>query len=161
MNIKNIALASLAALSLMVGVVNAADAEHPETSRLQLGVLTCNVEGGWGYLVGSSKTVDCVFVDKEGNQSEYSGRINRLGIDVGYTSAKTLTWAVIAPASGKSEYPLNGTYVGAGAEVSAVAGLGANVLIGGLKGSVALQPVSISNITGVNVAAAVQSLTLK
>lgn len=161
MNIKKIALASIAALGLMVGAAHAADSKSSGSSKLQLGVLTCNVEGGWGYILGSSKTVDCVFVDKEGNNSEYSGRINRIGVDVGYTSAKTMIWSVIAPGTGKSDYPLNGNYVGAAAEVSAVAGLGANVLVGGLHGTIALQPVSVSTITGVNVAAAVQSLTLK
>ena len=40
-------------------------------------------------------------------------------------------------------------------------GLGANVLIGGLDKSIALQPVSVEGSTGLNVAAGIGSISLK
>jgi hypothetical protein len=55
---------------------------------------------------------------------------------------------------------LSGTYVGASAEASIAAGLGANVLVGGSNRSVALQPVSVQGQTGLNIAAGVSSLEL-
>ena len=55
---------------------------------------------------------------------------------------------------------MQGTYVGASAEATAVLGLGANALVGGFKRSVGLQPLSIQAQTGLNVAAGVAELTL-
>ena len=56
--------------------------------------------------------------------------------------------------------PPKGTYVGASAEVSAGAGLGANVLVGG-GNSIALQPISIQGQEGLNVAAGIGSIQLE
>jgi hypothetical protein len=56
---------------------------------------------------------------------------------------------------------LAGEYGGAAAEVTFVAGLGANVLLGGSDRSVALQPLSVQGQAGVNVAAGVAGLQLR
>ncbi|MEM8838304.1 MAG: DUF992 domain-containing protein, partial [Pseudomonadota bacterium] len=56
---------------------------------------------------------------------------------------------------------LRGTYAGATGEATFVAGLGANVLVGGSGKSVALQPLSVSASTGVNVAAGLAAIELK
>ena len=56
---------------------------------------------------------------------------------------------------------LQGSYGGASAEVSAGLGLGANALIGGFNGSVALQPLSIQGQTGLNVAAGIAGVELQ
>jgi hypothetical protein len=55
---------------------------------------------------------------------------------------------------------LTGTYVGASAEATIAAGLGANVLVGGSDRSVALQPLSVQGQVGLNIAAGVSSLEL-
>ena len=55
---------------------------------------------------------------------------------------------------------LAGTYVGATAEVSIAAGLGANVLVGGSNRSVALQPLSVQGQVGLNIAAGIGALEL-
>ena len=55
---------------------------------------------------------------------------------------------------------LSGTYVGASAEASIAAGLGANVLVGGSNRAVALQPVSVQGQVGLNIAAGVGTLEL-
>jgi hypothetical protein len=56
---------------------------------------------------------------------------------------------------------LAGSYVGASAEATVGAGLGANVLVGGFQRSVALQPVSVSGQTGLNFALGVGDLELR
>ena len=71
-----------------------------------------------------------------------------------------MTWVVFAPGS-ISPGALQGSYGGASAEVSAGLGLGANALIGGFNGSIALQPLSIQGQTGLNIAAGVASLELR
>ena len=71
-----------------------------------------------------------------------------------------MTWAVFAPGKLKSG-SLAGDYGGAGAEATIGVGLGANVLVGGFKKSVALQPLSVQGQTGLNVAAGVAGLKLR
>jgi hypothetical protein len=56
---------------------------------------------------------------------------------------------------------LAGTYVGATAEAGWAVGLGSNVLVGGSKKGVALQPISIEGFSGANVAAGVVEVELK
>jgi hypothetical protein len=55
---------------------------------------------------------------------------------------------------------LSGTYVGASAEATLAAGLGANVLVGGSNRSVALQPLSVQGQVGLNIAAGIGSLEI-
>ena len=71
-----------------------------------------------------------------------------------------MTWAVFAPVNGWHHGALAGTYGGASGSASIGVGLGANVLIGGLDKSVALQPVSVEGSTGLNVAAGIGSISL-
>ena len=67
---------------------------------------------------------------------------------------------MLAPRTNLEPGALEGTYVGATAEASVVAGVGANVLVGG-GNSVTLQPVSISGQQGLNVAAGIGAVVLK
>jgi Protein of unknown function (DUF992) len=129
-------------------------------SGVKVGMLTCGVEGGVGYIIGSSKSVDCVYQPIGGGKVEhYEGRIGKLGVDIGVTGQTTIAWAVFAP--GKVKHgALEGSYNGASAEATVIGGLGANVLIGGFRKTVNLQPVSIQAQTGLNVAAGIASLHL-
>jgi len=56
---------------------------------------------------------------------------------------------------------VEGEYAGASAQANVGVGLGANVLIGGLDKSIALQPVSVEGSTGLNVAAGIGQISLK
>jgi Protein of unknown function (DUF992) len=55
---------------------------------------------------------------------------------------------------------LKGSYTGVSAEATAGVGLGANVLVGGFRKGINLQPISVQAQTGLNVAAGVSSLQL-
>ena len=147
---------AVAAISALAFVPATAEAK----SGVKVGVLNCGIAGGVGLILGSSKKIDCVYQPTGGGRPEhYAGRINKLGIDVGITNQTVVVWAVFAP--GKvNKGGLQGTYVGASAEATAVLGLGANALIGGFKKSVGLQPLSIQAQTGLNVAAGVAELVL-
>lgn len=129
----------------------------------KLGMLTCTVEGGAGFVVGSSKDMHCTFKPSFGDRApqSYSGRINKYGIDIGTTSGAVMQWLVLAPS--KDVYApgvLAGNYVGASAEATVAVGLGANVLVGGSSRSIALQPLSVQAQTGLNMALAVGALQL-
>jgi len=150
------AIAGLAAAAALLP--SAADAQS--RTRTRVGTLTCDVAPGVGLILGSRKAVDCVYTSSSRRYRErYTGSVGRLGIDIGFTGGGKLAWAVFAP-SRRGPGALAGTYVGAGAEATVGAGLGANVLVGGSDRSVALQPLSIGVQTGANVALAASSLEL-
>ena len=126
--------------------------------RTRIGTLRCEVDGGVGLIVGSSKTVNCSFKGPNGTE-RYAGRINKLGLDVGVTGKQYLRWVVFAPSKGDAT--LAGRYAGVSASGSLGAGFGANALLGGSSKSVVLQPISVQAGTGVNVAVGVASLNLQ
>jgi hypothetical protein len=69
-------------------------------------------------------------------------------------------WAVYAPTN-QPAGALAGSYGGASAEATVVAGVGANVLIGGSNQTIELQPVSLQGQAGLNVAAGITGLELR
>ncbi|HUF45135.1 MAG TPA: DUF992 domain-containing protein [Aestuariivirgaceae bacterium] len=147
-------LAAAAAATAMFAAAGAASAE----SGVKIGTLSCNVAPGIGFIVGSSKSMECQFSGSAGIEV-YSGVINKFGIDIGVTGNQVLNWVVFAPGE-VDPGALAGTYIGATAEATAAVGAGANVLVGGFNSSIALQPLSVSTQTGLNIAAGVAELVL-
>jgi len=136
-------------------------AEPAAAQRLKAGVLTCDVSGGIGLILGSQRQVSCVYTpDLPGPQEGYIGSFTRFGLDLGITGGAVMVWAVFAGAT-PGPYFLAGDYVGATGEATIAAGLGANVLVGGSNRSVALQPLSISGQVGLNVAVGLGDLSLR
>jgi hypothetical protein len=127
---------------------------------VKVGVLTCNVEGGWGLILGSAKDIRCSYVPNQGGGERYRGTITRVGVDIGYRSGGVLIWNVVAPTSDIRPGALEGDYGGLTAGAAIGGGLGANVLLGGFDKSLALQPISIEGMTGLNVAAGIAGMTL-
>jgi subtilisin family serine protease len=128
---------------------------------VKVGTLTCNVSSGWGFVFGSSKDLHCTFRGNHSHGEHYTGVIQKFGVDIGYTEGGVLVWGVFAPASDIRQGALEGEYAGATASATVGVGLGANVLIGGLDKSIALQPLSVEGNQGLNVAAGVGAITLK
>jgi Protein of unknown function (DUF992) len=131
-----------------------------EAAGIKVGVLSCKVEGGAGFIIGSSKEVDCLFKGTNGRRENYVGTMGKLGIDIGVTTDTRVAWIVFAPGKMKAG-SLRGSYQGASAEATVGIGLGANVLIGGFKKSINLQPVSVQAQTGLNIAGGLGSLNLR
>lgn len=128
---------------------------------VKVGMLECQIDGGIGYVIGSAKSLACTFKPThKGRVEHYTGNIKKLGVDIGVTKQSVLAWAVFAPVAGPQRGALSGLYLGATAEATVVAGVGANVLIGGTGGSIILQPVSVTGQLGINVAAGGAALTL-
>jgi len=128
---------------------------------VRAGYLTCHVASGWGFIFGSSRDVKCAYAVQPGYTEYYTGSITKFGADIGYLSSGVIMWAVLAPTNNLGQGALSGHYAGATASAAVGVGAGANVLIGGLKNSIALQPVSIEGQNGLNIAAGVAALSLK
>lgn len=146
-----------AAAVLIAGLVGTAHAQGP----VRVGLLECRVAGGIGFILGSTKSMQCTYKPANRAYTEtYTGRINKYGIDIGATGESFIAWGVFAPAQ-VGRGALAGRYGGVTAEATLAVGAGANVMIGGFDRSVTLQPVSIQGQTGVNVAAGIAGMTLQ
>ena len=146
-------LLAAAALLLLAGPASA--------DGVKIGMLTCHVASGWGFVFGSSKDMRCNFSPSNGPGEHYVGTISKFGVDVGYISSAVIIWEVFAPNSGMQRGALQGGYGGATASATAGVGAGANVLVGGFDRSITLQPLSISGSTGLNLAAGIGAMSLK
>jgi uncharacterized protein DUF992 len=129
-------------------------------SGVKAGILTCNVDSGWGFVFGSSRKLKCNYSHDHGSLEHYSGTINKFGADIGYTAGGVIAWAVFAPTSDVGKGALAGDYGGVTGGVAVGAGVGANVLLGGFKDSFSLQPLSVEGFTGLNVAGGIAGMTL-
>lgn len=156
---KSLVLAA-GALGLTFGIV-ANGTPALAQANVQVGTLTCNVAGGWGFVFGSSKAVRCTFARAGGRPEHYAGTINKFGVDIGYTQGGVLVWGVFAPSESLAPGALSGNYVGATGSATVGVGAGANVLVGGSNRTISLQPVSVEGNTGLNVAAGIASITLR
>jgi hypothetical protein len=151
---KKLIAAALAAVLLTAGAAQA-------DTRVQVGRLSCDVEGGVGFIIGSDKDMVCKFVRKGHKPEYYEGNIKKLGLDIGVTGRTHLEWLVFSGSNTKhGRGSLRGTYIGGSGEASLGVGLGSNWLIGGSRRGYALQPWSVQASTGVNLTWALAGLTL-
>ena len=127
---------------------------------VKIGTLSCNEASGFGFVFGSSRAVHCRYSGVGGRNERYDGNISKFGVDLGYQGSAIVLWDVFAPVISTNRGALAGHYGGATASAAVGVGAGANVLVGGLNRSIALQPVSIEGETGLNVAAGIGELTL-
>ena len=172
LRVQNLAAVAIAGLVLAVACyvpsVHAQDqsqqGEQKESQggqTVRAGYLTCHVSSGWGFIFGSSRDVKCAYAMQPNYTEYYDGSITKFGADIGYLSSAVILWAVVAPTNNLGSGALAGHYGGATASVAVGVGAGANVLVGGFKNSIALQPVSIEGQNGLNVAAGITQLTLR
>ena len=146
-----------AAAVLVAGLAGTAFAQGP----VRVGLLECRVAGGAGFILGSSKALDCTYRPANRRYIEhYVGRINKFGVDIGATGASVIAGGVLAP-SAVGPGALAGVYGGVSGQATLGVGAGANVLVGGFERSLTLQPVSIQGQTGVNVAAGIAEMSLQ
>jgi hypothetical protein len=157
MKLRSIACAA-ATLALVVTAIGPAAAQP---ARVKSGVLDCDVSGGIGLIIGSQKSVQCVFTpDQPGPREVYTGAITKFGLDIGATTGGRMVWSVYAETTA-GRGALAGDYSGATGEATVAVGLGANVLVGGSNRTIALQPVSATGQTGLNLAVGVADLQLR
>jgi hypothetical protein len=149
------------AAAVLAGAVALPAAASAQARATRIGTLNCDISAGMGVIIASKKRVTCMFTpSRRGPREVYVGDISKFGLDLGATSGGQMVWAVFAPSSRRIG-ALAGDYVGATAEATVGAGVGANALVGGNRRTVTLQPLSVQGQTGLNVAAGVAGLTLR
>jgi len=154
---RNLVLSSAAAAAFSLISFGAASA----ASHTEVGRLDCDVSGGIGVIIGGQEEATCVFAPADGAAKvNYKAKITEFGLDIGEISKAKMTWLVFAP-SFRDKASISGTYTGVSADAALGLGVGAKVLVGGLNGTVSLQPVSVQVEEGLNIAAGISSLTLR
>lgn len=151
---------AVAAFAITLSAPPRASAAQTET---KIGYLNCHVASGWGFILGSSRRLACVFTPTGGkNVEHYEGSITKFGADIGYLQSAVILWTVLAPARSVSHSTglLAGHYGGGSASATLGLGAGAHALVGGFDSSIALQPLSIEGNTGLNVAAGIAMMDL-
>lgn len=156
---KTVLKAGLATAALLAAFTLPASAQ----TRVQVGQLVCNVAPSVSFVIGSVRDMSCRFrpMVKGVRGGSYQGTVRRFGLDVGVSGKGALLWGVFAPTRKVAPGDLRGTYVGASANATIGLGLGANVLVGGSRNTIALQPLSVEGQTGLNLGLGVSDLTLR
>jgi Protein of unknown function (DUF992) len=149
-------VSALLVFVILLGAVSA----NAQGSQTRAGVLTCRTSASVGLIVGSHQRLRCQFKSDAGWTQNYTGAINRIGMDLGVTAGGVMTWLVLAQTSAVPHAALTGKFVGASGDISVGVGVGANVLVGGTGKSVSLQPLSVEGQVGVNLALGVAGMTL-
>jgi len=162
---------AFAATLATIGMAGAAFAETAkdkaipgsEDGRIEAGYLNCEYTGGSSVIVKSERSFDCTFKSAEVDRpvEKYTATVSNYGVDLMVTDEKTLRWAVIAPATISSNIgSLEGNYGGASADAALGYAFGADVLVGGLQESVALQPVAVSTGKGLGASIGYEQIEL-
>jgi hypothetical protein len=145
---------------VLLGLAFASDSASAQT-QVRVGTLSCNVSAGVGLILVQKQALACIFMPENGSPGvRYSGQITEYGVALGAVDKGHLIWGVIASTQGIQPGVLAGDYAGAGAEVTAGVGLGANVLVGGTGRAFSLQPLSVEGQVGINIAAGITKITL-
>lgn len=149
----------LAAIAIVFAMPALASEDSP---KVEIGKLSCLVEGEHSFIVGSTATLGCSFSPVDGGAVEnYKGTVRDYGLDIGKTNQATLVWGVLAPSANRKPGLLAGTYGGLTAGASVGAGIKANALLGGFDRSIALNPFSLESQTGTNLTLGVSKMTLE
>ncbi len=133
----------------------------PAQARVEAGMLTCEVSGGFSLIFSSPRDLHCVFYKSNGLTEAYGGRLREVGIDIGATGAGVIAWSVVAESNEVPPGVLTGTYAGAEAGGTVLIGAEGRVLIGGSNKTIALQPLSVEGNVGLNLAVGIASMELR
>lgn len=134
----------------------------PADARFQrVGTLSCHVAPNVSFIVGSMRSMRCTFAPTVGRPHRYLGHASRIGLDVNLSAGGVLVWAVFADNRRLYVGDIRGRYTGASGNITLGLGIGGNVLLGGSRNTVALQPLSGEGNVGVGLAVGVAELNLR
>lgn len=152
---------AISAAALAVGALTFGTAAQADPAGVKAGVITCNVDSGWGFVFGSSRRLRCSYSPRPSQAEHYIGTVSKFGVNIGYSGSGVIIWTVLAPTTDLAPGSLAGNYGGVTGGASVGVGAAANVLIGGSSNSISLQPLSIEGNTGLNVAAGIAAISLR
>ncbi len=136
-----------------------------EEAGFNAGIVTCKSIPGTtvNLLIHSSTQLNCTFKRAEGGTENYAGESGiGLGLALSWNKISTMRYSVVTATNDKlGPGALGGKYVGGQASAAFAVGLGAAVLVGGGADNIALQPLAIETIEGLDASAGIGYLFLK
>jgi hypothetical protein len=102
---KALSVFQAAAVTALIAAALPASAQN----QPKVGTLRCEVSGGLGLIISSSKEMECVFRSAHGRTEHDFGAIRKFGLDIGATTRGVLAWDVFAPTVGPGRGALAGT----------------------------------------------------
>lgn len=158
---RTVLIAAVAAASL--ATVAQARTTYGEPAPLrQAGTLTCTMDPALGLVLGSTRGATCTYVSTSGRFSQaYQGRFDRVGFDVGISSAQVMTWNVYTPGGRSRSDMLSGMFGGSSAEATLIVGPGTHMLVSNDGERVALEPTVGSGQAGLTFAMGAAGLDLR
>jgi len=147
----------IASVSVAIGALLLGTPVHAE---IQTGTLACNVGSGPGFIIGSSRPLDCTYSGPAGSE-HYVGNIAKLGVDFGYLQSSEMVWQVVASNAYPGPGSLAGNYGGVTASAAVGGGVGANALVGGSDRLFVLQPVSVVGQIGFDLSVGLATVSLQ
>ena len=148
-------------LAALLATATLTSTSRADDYTTKTGLLTCHAASGFGWIIASSRTLECEYVPSQGPAERYQGTITKIGIDLGYLAPIALIWGVIAPSTVPSNGALAGNYFGATAQVAVALGGGVSILTGGFRKSIALQPVTLEGDAGLYIGVGFASMSLQ
>jgi hypothetical protein len=125
-----------------------------ETRGVKVGVLTCkNIpDSNFSLLIHSTTDVECT-IEHSGIEDKYKGEAGvALGVDLNWNRNETLRYTVFAThGADEPRGFLAGRFTGVKAGASLGMGGGLQVLVGGGKEHITLQPLVLETTTGMSV----------
>ena len=125
------------------------------------GELHCGIQGGFGFVIASDRQVTCTYRRLGLPVEFYTGRTGNLGLDLGPTNARSVTYQVVV-ADPSRPGALQGDFAGPGVALSAGAGFTANALVSGAGAMLVPIPnADTTATTGFNITAGINQLSLQ
>jgi hypothetical protein len=93
--------------------------------------------------------------------AQYTGSIDKVGVDIGYTKAVHTIWRVYSLGSDRGPSNLSGTYVGEQGTAAAGSQAGGNWIYGGPNAEVGMVSSGVIQDAGYNLAAGVAAMTIR
>ena len=132
-----------------------------QSQAVRAGGLTCESSPGSRPLLASRQELRCVFRSGDTRRRfNYTGAIKGHDFDFGLARGAGLFWVVYAPTVHVSRRAMRGNYAAAGDNAALSPGLGGDMLIGGSRRTIFLQPLSVDGL-GMNLALGVTNLSLQ
>ena len=93
--------------------------------------------------------------------AQYTGTINKVGLDIGYTKAVHTIWRVYSLGSERAATSLSGTYVGEQGTAAAGGQAGGNWLYGGPNAEIGMIASGIIQDAGYNLAMGIGEMSIR
>ena len=146
--------------ALVLGFMLVGTPAYSQGSSIRTRVLTCRTSASVGLIVGSRQRLRCQLKTDNGKIQNYTGTIGRLGLDVGVTAGGADGMGGLGQYRQHSLRRARRRLCRGERRRILGAGVGANVLVGGTRKSISLQPLSVEGQVGVNLALGIAKMTL-